>query len=119
MTKPNEDMAHLKSDIMEALRKSDEKIECYSKRTEERMNDFSRKADDLLEKFMMITNTVGNQIHGMNSSIMKLQETNEKMKDEGENKFNQIDERFMDMEKKILDMDKNMGAEAKKTSRNM
>ena len=32
MTKPNEDMAHLKSDIMEALRKSDEKVECYSKK---------------------------------------------------------------------------------------
>ena len=113
MTKPNEDMAHLKSDIMEALRKSDEKTECYSKRTEERMNDFSRKADDLLEKFMMITNTVGNQIHGMNSSIVKLQETNEKMKEEGENKFNQIDERFMDMEKKILDMDKKYGSRGK------
>ena len=70
------------------------------------MNDFSRKADDMLERFMMITNTVGNQIHGMNSSIVKLQETNEKMKEEGENKFNKIDERFMDMEKKILDLDK-------------
>ena len=88
MTKPNEDMAHLKRDIMEALRKSDEKmdsysrktdekmkcysrktdekIESYSKKTEERMNDFSRKADDLLERFMLITNTVGAQIHGMN-----------------------------------------------------
>ena len=43
---------------------------------------------------MLITNTVGNQIHGMNSSIVKLQETNEKMKEEGENIFNQIDERF-------------------------
>ena len=41
------------------------------------MNDFSRKADDLLERFMLITNTVGTQIHGMNSSIVKLQETNE------------------------------------------
>ena len=61
------------------------------------MNDFSNKADDLLEKFMKITNTVGNQIHGMNSSIVKLQETNEKMKEEGENKFNKIDERFMDI----------------------
>ena len=66
------------------------------------MNNFSRKADDMLE----ITNTVGNQINGMNSSIMKLQETNEKMKEEGENKFKKIDERFMDMEKKILDLDK-------------
>ena len=70
------------------------------------MNDFSRKADDLLERFMMITNTVGTQIQGMNSSIVKLHETNEKMKEEGENKFNKIDERFMDMEKKILDLDK-------------
>ena len=94
MTKPNEDVAHLKRDIMEALRKSDEKmdsysrktdekmecysrktdekIECYSRKNEEKMNDFSRKADDLLERFMMITNTVGNQTHGMNSSIVKL-----------------------------------------------
>ena len=48
---------------------------------------------------MMITNTVGTQIQGMNSSIVKLHETNEKMKEEGENKFNKIDERFMDMGK--------------------
>ena len=70
------------------------------------MSNFSSKADDLLEKFMKITNTVGNQIHGMNSSIAKLQETNKKMKEDGENKFNKINERFMDMEKKILDLDK-------------
>ena len=70
------------------------------------MNDFSKKADDLLERFMIITNTVGTQIQGMNSSIVKLHDTNEKMKEEGENKFNKIDERFMDMEKKILDLDK-------------
>ena len=70
------------------------------------MNDFSRKADELLEKFMLITNTVGTQIQGIISSIVKLQETNEKMKEEGENKFNQFDEIIMDMERKILDMDK-------------
>ena len=29
-TKPNEDMAHLKSDIMEAFKKSDEQIDSYS-----------------------------------------------------------------------------------------
>ena len=29
----------------------------------------------------------------MNSSIVKMQETNEKVKEEGENKFNQFDER--------------------------
>ena len=31
------------------------KLESYSKKTEERMNDFSRKADELLEKFMLVT----------------------------------------------------------------
>ena len=40
----------------------------------------------------------------MNSSIVKLHETNEKMKEEGENKFNKIDGNLMDMEKKILDL---------------
>ena len=76
-------MAHQKKDIMEALRKSDEEMECYSRKTEEKMNDFSKKADDLLERFMIITNTVATQIQGMNSSIVKLHETNEKMKDVG------------------------------------
>ena len=91
-------------------------MECYSRKTEEKMNDFSKKADDLLERSMIITNTVGTQIQGMNSSIVKLHETHEKMKEEGENKFNKIDERLMDMEKKILDLDKNMKTEAKTTS---
>ena len=59
-------------------RKTDEKIESYSKKAEERMNDFSRKADELLERFMLITSTVGSQIQGINSSIVKMQETNEK-----------------------------------------
>ena len=49
---------------------------------------------------MLVTNTVGNQIQGMNSSIAKMQETNEKMKEEGENKFNQFDERIMDLERR-------------------
>ena len=83
-------MVYLKRDIMEALKRSDEKMDCYSrktdekmecysrktdekkesysKKTDERMNDFSRKADELLEKFMLITNTVGTQIQGINSS---------------------------------------------------
>ena len=105
-TKPSDDIAHLRKNIMEALKKSDEKMECYSRKNEEKMIDFSKKADDLLERFMLITNSVGTQIQGMNSSIVKLHETNEKMKEEGENKFNKIDERFKDMEKKILDLDK-------------
>ena len=82
------------------------KMDSYSKKTDEKMDGFSRKADGLLEKFMLVTNTVGSQIQGMNSSIVKMQEMNEKMKEEGRNKFNQLDERIMDMERKILDMDK-------------
>ena len=78
MRKPNDDMAHLKRDIMEALRRSDEKMDSFSRKTDERMDDFSRKADELLERFMLVTSTVGSQIQGINSSIVKMQETNEK-----------------------------------------
>ena len=70
------------------------------------MDDFSRKTDELLEKFMLVTSTVGSQIQGMNSSIAKMQETNEKMKEEEENKFNQFDARIVSVERKIVDMDK-------------
>ena len=104
-TKPSEDIAHLRKDIMEALKKTDEKMECYSRKNEEKMIDFSKKADDLMERFMFMTNSVGTQIQGMNSSIVKLHETNEKMKEEGESKFNKIDERFKDMEKRMMDLD--------------
>ena len=58
------------------------------------MNDFSRKADDLLERFMLVTNTVGTQIQGMNSSNRETTRNKDKMKEEGENKFNQIDEKI-------------------------
>ena len=36
MAKRNEDMAHLKRDIMEALKKSDEKMDSYSRKTDEK-----------------------------------------------------------------------------------
>ena len=64
---------------------------------------------------MLITNSVGTQIQGMNSSIVKLHETNEKMKEEGENKFNKIDERFKDMEKKIWTWTRSMRTEVMTT----
>ena len=37
-TKPNDDMAHLKRDIMEALKRSDEKMDSYSRKTDEKWN---------------------------------------------------------------------------------
>ena len=53
---------------------------------------------------MLVTNTVGSQIQGMNSSIVKMQEMNEKMKEEGENGCNQLNERITNMERRILDI---------------
>ena len=100
MTKPNDDTVYLRRNIMEALKRSDEKMDSYSrktdekmesysrktdekpkttqKKTDERMDDFSRKADEMLEKFMLVTNTVGSQIQGLKSSIVSMQEMNEK-----------------------------------------
>ena len=48
-------------------------MKSYSKKTDERMDDFSRKADEMLEKFMLVTNTVGSQIPGMKSSIVSIE----------------------------------------------
>ena len=104
MTKPNDDTVYLRRDIMEALGRSDEKMESYSRKTdektesyskkkiEEKMDDFSRKADEMLEKFMQVTSTVGSQIQGINSSIVKMEEMNEKMKEEGDDRYKQFNE---------------------------
>ena len=46
MTKLNDDMAHLKRDMMEALRRSDEKMDSYSRNTDEKMECYSRKTDE-------------------------------------------------------------------------
>ena len=44
------------------------------------MDDFSKKADEMLKKFMLVTNTVVSQIQGVTSSIVSMQEMNEKWK---------------------------------------
>ena len=61
------------------------------------MESFSRIADDLMEKFLQITSSVGTQVQGMNSSIVKI-------KEEGDDRYKQFNERIMNIEK-ILDMD--------------
>ena len=45
-----------------------------------------------------ITDSVGSQLHGMNSTIVK-------MKEEGDDRYKQISERIANMEKKISDKD--------------
>ena len=68
------------------------------KKGRRKMENFSRKADDMMEKFLQVTSTVGNQIQGMNSSIVK-------MKEEGDDRYKQFTERITNTERKILDMD--------------
>ena len=51
-----------------------------------------------MEKFLQkITDSVGTQLHGMNSTIVKMKEEDDRYK--------QISERITNIEKKILDMD--------------
>ena len=58
------------------------------------MESYSRKTDEKMEKFLQqISDTVGAQLHGMNSAIMK-------MKDE-DDRYRQINERFTDIEKSL------------------
>ena len=46
----------------------------------------------MMEKFLQVTSTVGNQIQGVNSSIVK-------MKEEGDDRYKKFDERITNMEK--------------------
>ena len=62
------------------------------------MLSYSRKADEMRRKFLQITSSVGNQIQGMNSSIVKMNE-------EGDDRYKQFNERITNIERKILDMD--------------
>ena len=70
----------VRKEIIDALKRSEE------------------KNDEKMEKFLQkITDSVGAQLHGMNSTIVK-------MKEEEDGRYKQISERITNMEKKILDM---------------
>ena len=62
--KPSDDTVYLRRDIMEALKRPDEKMESYARKADEKMESFSRKADDMMEKFLQITSSFGTQIQG-------------------------------------------------------
>ena len=76
------------------------------------MESYSRKADEMMEKFLQITSTVGNQIQGMNSSIVKMQE-------EGDDRYKQFNERITNIEKKSWIWMKNMKTEVMLSKENM
>ena len=65
----------------------------------------------MMDKFLQITSSVGTQLQGMNSSIVK-------MKEEEDDRYKQFNERIMNIEK-ILDMDENTKIEVKKLKENM
>ena len=63
------------------------------------MDDFSWKADEMMEKYLQIKSTVGNQMQGMNSSIVKMKEEDDRYK--------QFNAKITNMERQILDMAEN------------
>ena len=44
------------------------------KKTDERLDNYAKKAEEMMDKFLRITSSVGNQTQGMNSSIIKMKE---------------------------------------------
>ena len=80
LTRPSEDALFLRKEIIDVLKRSEEK-------NEEKMDKFLQK----------ITDSVGAQLHGMNSTIVKMKE--------GDDRYKQISERITNMEKKILELD--------------
>ena len=81
LTRPSDDALFLRKEIIDALKRSEE------------------KNDEKMEKFLQkIADSVGAQPHGTNSTIVK-------MKEEEDDRYKQISERITNMEKNILDMD--------------
>ena len=66
----------------------------------------------MMEKFLQITSTAGNQIQGMNSSIVK-------MKEEGDDRYKQFNERITNIERKSWIWMKNMNTKVKLSKENM
>ena len=93
-------------------------MECYSrevdekqKKTDERLDNYAKKPEDMMDKFLQITSSVGTQIQGMNSSIVK-------MKEEEDDRYKQFNERITNIEKSLTWM-KNTKIEVKKPKENM
>ena len=58
------------------------------------MENYSKKTDEKMDQFLQtIKDSVGTQIHGMNTTILK-------MKEVGDDRFKQVNERIANMENK-------------------
>ena len=103
-TRPSEDAMFLRTEIIDAIKRSDEKMEAYSKKQTKTWTSSTEqwkitKTDEQMDTFLRtITVTVGTQLHGMNSTIAKV-------KEEEDDRYRQINERMTKTERNILDMD--------------
>ena len=88
LTRSSDDAMFLRNKIIDALKRSDENMESYSRKTDEKMETFLQK----------ITDSIGTQLQGMNSTIVKT-------KEEENGRYKQFSERITNMEKKTIDMD--------------
>ena len=70
-------------EMIDAIKRSDDKMDTYSKKADEKMDTFLQTIKD----------TVGTQLHGMNSTISKMKEE--------DYRYKQINERIMNMERKL------------------
>ena len=86
-TRTSEESIFLQREVIDGIRKSEEKVDIYSRKTDEKMDKF----------LQTITDSIGSQLQGVNSTIVK-------MKEEEDDRYKQISERIMNM-KTNLDID--------------
>ena len=71
-TRPSDDAMYLRREIINAITRSNEKIETYSKKADEKMGKFDeklesyqKKTDEKMDKFLQtVSDSVGSQLQG-------------------------------------------------------
>ena len=84
LTRPSEDAMFFRQEIIDALKRSDEKTESESRKTDEKMEQFLRQVAD----------TGGAQSHKMNSAIVKMKEEEEAEEEETDTNKSMKDSRI-------------------------
>ena len=86
-TRPSDDAMFLRSEIIDAIRGTDEKMETSFKNRRkdghscQKMEKYSKKTDEKMDNFLQtIDDSVGIQLHGMNTTIAKMKEDDGRMK---------------------------------------
>ena len=75
LTSPSEDAMFLRKEIIDALKRSDEKLKVSQGKPTRGWKITQRKTDEKMDRFLQaITESVGTQLHGMKTTIMKMKE---------------------------------------------